>query len=379
MIGRPLNELLYGRLLQRFGDVQVANAGIEAVPYPELTLSGPQVKYRGGEYYRVNCPWCGDTRRRLWVSYLWGMWDPEAKSRHKNLLHCNNEYCYQRNPGRTAQLDYEIYGAMPHQIRCVSNIRKGVKQSTRVAGAVDPPGAVIPIGDLPLTHPAVQYLGIRGYNIRELSDKYSVGYCEEAAEQYPAMQGRIVIPVYSNGICVGWQGRYVGDLDWKRFRVQKYYNSNQFSKSEYLYNFDAAKKYKIVCLVEGVTTTWTFGPQFVSCFGSSISSPQAELLSELSREGFVVSLLDGDTWRVNPQSGRDKAAQAVRMLQACAPNHSIIIRMPDGVKPDDYQPDALWSLITKALVERGWNEPVNSLKQTTPGQSIIRRALRDTE
>lgn len=379
MLSRPLNEMLYQRLVLRFGDVQVANPNAEAVPYQVLTLTGSQTKYHGGEYYRVNCPWCGDSGKRLWVSYLWGMQDPETGNRHRHLINCYNEECYYRNHGRTMQLDYEVYGAMPSQIRRVTNIRKGVAPNPRTAGDVDPPGAVVPLAGLPKHHPAVQYLGVRGYDIQELSDTYKISYCEEASEQFPAMQGRIVIPVYSKGVCVGWQGRYVGDMDWKRFKVQKYYNSNQFSKSQYLYNFDAANKFQIVFLVEGVPAIWTFGAQFVSCFGSSISMPQAELLSELSREGFVVTLLDGDTWRPNQRTGRSKAEQVVHTLRTQVPERSIVIRLPDGVKPDDYTAPAMQELVAGALAERGWSGPINSLKRTQPGQSLVRRTLRNTE
>lgn len=374
--GRPLNETLYNGLVRRFGSVIVVNAGREAIELPVTTLHGTRIQYKLGEYYTVNCPWCGDTRHRLYVSYLWGMFDPEAKSKHKNLVYCQSgRRCYQDQPARIDQLDYEVYGAMPHQIRTVENISKGVAYAN--PDLVDPPGAVIALRDLPRNHPAVQYLAVRGFDPMVLSDLFGVGYCEEAAPLYPLMQGRIVIPVYTKGKYVGWQGRYVGDIDWKRFKTPKYYNSSQFSKSMNLYNFDNANRYKIVCLVEGVATVWSLGPQFTACFGSSVSLVQAQQAAELCREGYLVLLLDGDTWEVDPRTGFSKASRAIEILTAHVGTRLAVVRLPPEAKPDDYYPEALWGMVETALREKGWKGyPHDAFKTSAPGASYRHRTMR---
>lgn len=373
--GRPLNTLLYNGLVRRFGSVKVINPGREAVELQSVTLNGVKIDYKFGEYYTVNCPWCGDTRHRLYISYMWGMFDPEVGNKHKNLIWCQSgKGCYKGSPARIDQLDYEVYGAMPHQIRTVQNIAKGVAYAS--TDVVEPPGAVIALRDLPSTHPAVQYLGIRGFNPTVLSDLFGVGYCEEAAPLYPLMQGRIVIPVYTKGRYVGWQGRYVGDIDWKRFRTPKYYNSSQFPKSMHLYNYDNANRYRIVCLVEGVATVWSLGPQFTACFGSSVSLPQAQQAAELCREGYLVLLLDGDTWAVDSQTGFSKASRAIDILTAHVGSRLVVIRLPPEAKPDDYYPEALWGMIETALREKGWaGYPHDAFKTSAPGASYRHRVV----
>jgi len=79
-----------------------------------------------------------------------------------------------------------------------------------------------------------------------------MGYCNSVFDNaYYPLTGRIFIPVIMNGMLVGWQGRYIGDPDWKVSRVQKYFNLRGMSKKDMLYNFDVAKNQPMVVLVEG--------------------------------------------------------------------------------------------------------------------------------
>ena len=90
----PLQPELYRRLESRLGPVIIANEGEELVGWaatdpctgrPRLEVIMP------GEYYRVSCPFCTDTRHRLYVNHRWGLWVPELRTDNLWLAHCFNE------------------------------------------------------------------------------------------------------------------------------------------------------------------------------------------------------------------------------------------------------------------------------------------------
>lgn len=360
-----LNPMLYTSLTRRFGRVIVANQGMEAVPVPMMTASGrSRTNYKHGEYYRVSCPYCGDTRSRLYFSYLWGIYDPAEQTRHLDLAHCQNESCLSKT-GRRDQLSYELYDAFPSQLLRRENLRTG--KPFTIPEFVDSPGRVVAVDKLSNSHPAVEYLSSRGYDVRELASQFSVGYCEDAADAYPLMQGRLVVPVFSGGKLVGWQGRYVGDIDWKARRIPKYYNWVAFSKSHFLYNQDSAVRYKLVVLVEGVTDVWSVGPQAVASFGAGASVAQLSKLGELGRDGFLVLLCDGD------DAGRGPKLEAMlKHLGAYLPNRVVPVHLPNDTDPGSFHRDVLWSWIEHAVRERGWTEPINALRPL-PGVQLSRR------
>ena len=73
------NKFLYNKLQALFGSVLIARADAE------------------DEDYRVNCPFCSDTRHRLYISCQWGVYDPFAGHSNIHLIRCYNENCV--NPG----------------------------------------------------------------------------------------------------------------------------------------------------------------------------------------------------------------------------------------------------------------------------------------
>src|ERR1043166_541750 len=102
----PLRPELYHRLLDCFGSVLVANEG-EAMDACVRTdrLTGRQELSVNlpGEYFRVSCCFCNDTRHRLWINHRWGRYEPAVKSKNLFLAHCYNENCLAQ-PGNVSQL-----------------------------------------------------------------------------------------------------------------------------------------------------------------------------------------------------------------------------------------------------------------------------------
>ena len=370
---QPLNPLLYSRLLARFNRITVSHAGEEALVFPETNVFGQQrYRFKGGEYYQVCCPFCDDTRFRLWINYLWGHYDEKYKTSHKDLLICYNEQCMQRNPSNVDKLYHEVYGTMDAQTVRQSPIRPGISVAGREIGS---PGRVISLNDLPLDHIANQYLLSRSFEPRDLATKYNLGYCEEPAVDYPAMWNRLVIPVYTNGQYVGFQGRLL------REGHPKYYFPTGATKTDWLYNMDNARHYPVLVITEGVTKVWRVGPFAVATFGSSMSGKQPTYIAEMAAQAdFVVLYYDGDTWLNDDSKKRTvssfatvtKAERAIQTLRLHVPESKlIVIRLNPGTAPDEFTTDVNHQLLLGQLQQRGWRgEAKDLLRRRTATHSF---------
>jgi hypothetical protein len=87
---------LYNALRSRVpGGIILANQGESMVQ--QSTLDRQRGQYHtyvvhSGEYYRVNCPFCNDTRHRLWVNHMFGQ--PDANGQPMRfLVVCYNDNC----------------------------------------------------------------------------------------------------------------------------------------------------------------------------------------------------------------------------------------------------------------------------------------------
>lgn len=355
---QPLNPLLYSLLERRYRRVWISHQGEAAQPFPERDAYGRQrYRFKGGEYYAVQCPFCHDTRipGRLYFSYLWGRPDPTyGGTRHLNLAICYNEDCL-TVAGTVEQLQYEIYGLLDPRAIANSPVYPGVSASDRPIGS---PGRVIRLADLPPSHNAVAYLASRGFDTNELSNRYQVGYCEEPAVDYPMMWNRIVLPIIQGGQYVGFQGRVIGDVG-----VPRYYNPPGSTKTNWLYNLDIARQYRVLVLTEGATKVWRIGPFAAALFGKSVSGKQPEMIADLAqRADFVVLYLDGEAWKPRESKNHSSvpklssAESAIQTLRLHVPEHKlVVIRLAPEQSPDEISTAANHQIIEGALAARGWS------------------------
>lgn len=270
------------------GNVVVANEGeemvstyvIDYVNQPQLSVDIP------GEYYRVNCPFCNDTRKRLWINHRWGHHDYRAQL-NLFLAHCYNENCL-AEPGRSWQLYKQVFTDFSHETGDV------LLQNHRAEAAdVKPtwPGRHVPLDQMFSGHPANVYLREeRSFDVAKLVKDYHISYCIEALDDYILAQGRIIIPAYMDGEFVGWQARFIGEPAPKP--VPKYYTMPHMKRNRMLYNFDEAKKHPYVVLCEGPTDVWRYGPEAVALWGKSISPYQLGLVVANWKKVYVC--LDGE-------------------------------------------------------------------------------------
>lgn len=290
-----LNELLYKKLRREFGIVKVANEGLPFIAKDERRPDCDKHELKvvqWGETYHVNCPFCirvvgrPDTRFRLWINHRYGTKFNHASSIILDKLAiCFNENCLSNEENRAL---------------LAAKLLTGVRNSTFVAPLpklskepeipqITLPDNLIELTSLPGDHPAITYLNRRKFNPGFLSEVYSVRYCFSPDPKYPLAYGRIIVPIYKEGILYSWQARRINEDNFEK----KYHTCPNSKPSLTLYGIDVVpKNSEYVVLVEGVTDVWRVGINALASFGTNLSYEQALLLFSLSLP--VVILWDGD-------------------------------------------------------------------------------------
>lgn len=124
------------------------------------------------------------------------------------------------------------------------------------------------------------------------------GISLEAQQQlrlgYDPREQRIVFPAFFDGTLVGWQKRTVPHVTYPQY--PKYRSSFNFPKSTTLHNYDEARKYSKVCVVESpmsVARAVSLGiPNVVATWGAKVNAHQIRLLYPFER---VYVWFDNDT------------------------------------------------------------------------------------
>lgn len=293
----PKNPTLY-RLLSRKFQVRVSNRGQSYVGSIRRLSEDRFFRntIKSGEYYCICCPYCNDTRFRLWINYRWDWnlfyrdtarlaicYNTAGSQRPcmagRNLIHFRDHYLKGKGIPSRVEEDYS-------QVIDVSS-----------TSSVNPPSIVIPINQLDYNHPAAQFLLSRGYSLDFLANNFGVGYCPVLRDPgLHAMSNRIYIPVTSAGVLVGYQGRVDREYDKSdSYAPVKYWNLPGFSKTKFLYNESLALHYGTVVICEGATSAWKVGCNAVATLGKTISAQQFMALAQWAAAGkYCVLYFDSD-------------------------------------------------------------------------------------
>jgi hypothetical protein len=290
-----MNPGLLWALARTFPSVAVHNAGRPLKGYYAADPYTGRRRLRvfeWGESYAADCPFCNDTRGRLSVNNRYGVRDPETGHAGYELWKCFNEECQGDRANRDRLRDMLSLALMRHTPVSRRPIVKPA--GTAELTPVEFPGVLVPLTELPGTHHALAYLKGRGFDPDELSRVWKVGYAEHVP---PKTRGayssdRIIIPVHDGGVMVGWQARYVGEVDWKATGTQKYLT--YYPKSMCLYGLDEAENEDTLVIVEGVTSVWRYGFGALPLLGKTISATQVELLMKRGRARPLVLVPDAD-------------------------------------------------------------------------------------
>lgn len=160
-----------------------------------------------GEDYVINCPFCGDSRKRLYINHAWRWHAPGSPAGEYNadyLVHCFNEECEKTEPDFHRRLEALICPLVHAAYSAVS-----VRKTTSVVEDTGPLH-VFPIPDgSPRIHetntPAREYMLSRGYDPVLLGEDYDVrvlGRCLFGGFEEDA-GGRVCFPVIMDGSLVG--------------------------------------------------------------------------------------------------------------------------------------------------------------------------------
>ena len=142
----------------------------------------------------------------------------------------------------------------------------------------------IPVNQLPLDHPAVKFLHKDHlFDLDRYATEYGICYCPcdagmtFSSRPFISSAERLIFPVRFNNELVGWQMRSIpGTTYGDREDAVKYYHL--FNKGQYLFNYDKARQYQTVVLVEGVKKALKL-PNAVACFGKDLTDAQVQLLT----------------------------------------------------------------------------------------------------
>lgn len=397
-----LNPELYSSLLHACkvgavhglggGQVQIANEGERLQGHYVYDPINPQKQKLNllsfGETYKVCCPWCGDLRHRLWISHGWGTFDPHTKSSNYHLYKCFNEDCTKqkgffqdfRNRVNSHMNGIRVHGADALVTQMVQLARPE---------PVKLPDSLVDLCSLPADHPAQIFLKARKFSPAKLRDNFEVSWCEKS--HMPLARHRLVVPIKTNGLMVGWQARYVdfkgegncADLyicqnklcqyqwvhpgskprscpncnfvDMPPRAVPKWYTAYGTHVGQALLNYDIAQTYDFGVIMEGPFDVFRLGSPLKSqvagpgmaVFNHKVTQHQMALLqSRWGRVGTIYLMFDDDVWD-------DTCQQLIQMEGMLGKGRVAVVPLGDGRDPDDIDHKELWSRIRQAGKAQG--------------------------
>lgn len=331
-----LNPLLYGRMLDLFGEVRIVKPGEEGVPpriirdpFTNRDFARWSSGDDRGEEYNTCCPFCGDSGFHLYVNHAYGTRDPCGGTiRAAKCFH----NCLDREENR-----HKLWLLLSGVGRVSESARKKMS-SMQVQRFVQHEIAVPesrPIAALPEDHKAVQYLRSRGFSPEALK-AFDLGYGDPSDENF-MIRDRLIIPIRFGGEFVGWQSRKIEDQAFGK----KYYISPGLRKGNILYNYDVARHQPFVVITEGVFDVWRIGSPAVCVFGKSISEKQLRLISETWK---VIRLFfDSDL----TQMERDKSLE--RLRRTCSGDVQGVVLPSPYKDPGETPPEVLRDLLRRTM------------------------------
>lgn len=374
-----LNEPLYKAMSVLFNEQPgIVNEGVPAAihfppPVASIVPTITRINARdvsGGEQYTVNCPFCGDTRHRLYISATWNAKIEIAGQTYvcsDRLLRCFNEECQRVQSNR----DWIVNGLnkLLKDAPALDSMKLVEPQnSSEVASDSLSNQVPLPPNMADIEHPSVpQYIRDYWYNVRGFSAdtlrKYGV---KIAYLPYPIKRGCTmlqqpvtIIPVYQYGNYWFYQARLIPidgkpengyERNFLNDEYPKYFIPHGVKKSWTLYNLDNASKYEDVAIVEGVTDVWRIG-KAVAKFGRSLSIAQRGVLVKVFRNKNILLVPDMD----DPLAYEESCKDAVLLRNTGAFKSVKIAVLEKGVDPGDLRinEEEMWNYLQSRLSSQG--------------------------
>jgi DNA primase len=184
----------------------------------------------------------------------------------------------------------KVFNSIPKRSYGPGRLEKAIKELVEGKKEEEPEEKkplTLPI-TVPITagHPAYEYLAGRRFG-EDVIRQFALRFCPAGP-----FAGRVVIPVYSGGRLVAYQGRTIYGAN------PKYLFPEGGDFANYLYNYDDAMYFGTVILVEGVTDCWRVWSRgyhnVAATFGKALKPKQRQALTGNDRIREVVLFWDGN-------------------------------------------------------------------------------------
>lgn len=351
---KPLNPALYDALDRVFGHVEIVSPGdVGFISHSPNWYRGgkPKADVQGGEFYKVSCKFCSDTRKRLWFNYRWGVRDEKSGSDMLHLAICYNDDCINTRRQQERLRDMLFRFRLP----MLPDVSASAKSVRRMTPPIQLPCNLVPITDEERAADGRLDLEERSFDLDELWKRWRVFYCPQSDNPPPTIQYRIVIPIYGFRMVVKTNENVAALMGWQARAIEpvgqgepKYLSAKGMRKSALLYGLTAAVDCRgpvVVC--EGPTDVWRLGVNGVALFGKDISDRQSHLLARYLRRRPVVVFLDRDA----AEQAKKVARRITSAKRASSDEATVVIARPPKGCDDvgDCTRQQAWKQIAKAL------------------------------
>jgi len=292
--------------------------------------------------YSTNCPKCvergeprPDTKGRLWVNPKLGTfvcynckWDGPLVRLIQHYSHASYESALGILRGKAASLDHLNF-----------TLHQQVFDKDEETTTLDTVSLPNEFRDFKKRYPResvfTEYLKHRGIPLDYAID-HSWGYAESGYTR-----NRIIVPTYINGELAFWQARDVLEEShpaWGSSEYRKVLNPRGVSANKVLYNYDDAKEFQEIIIVEGFVDAVKVGDNAVATNGKTLHPAQMDLLTQTKAESICI-LWDYDAHhdeRVKSNGTRVPCSveRAADMLRAYFEVRTV--ELEEGVDAGDY-------------------------------------------
>ena len=206
---------------------------------------------------------------------------------------------------------------------------------------------------------STHYLDYRGIG-REVQREMMTGLNPTSTDRIGKeviVQPRIVIPHVFKGTLRGWSMRLIDN----RQVGSKYKHSSQFPKRNTLYNYDKAKEFEQIIVVESpmsVLKLMTYGVRnVVATFGAEVNPEQVDLLSKWDS---VICFPDGDEPGYRALSNKDRKGNLRGLVhelttETWVVDHGNVNGVFNEKDPADYTAEEVSSLLEAKVTTGNWN------------------------
>ncbi len=389
-----INKTLYRALAETFPDVTVVEEnepGGYSRQIVQKEVDGRRNRYVNykhidgrsrGERYRLNCPFCGDTKKRLWVSHLFLKYDLDALRRNWGNVHCFHHECHSDFENKRTLAEMIGYDLDAIEVSARPTEFLGMKAvDLNEVREIGLPGLCTPIHELDWQHPAVSYLTGRGLDAVKLGMEYGISWVSRGYK-LTALDNRILVPLFRKGHLVGWSARVVGKLD-ESFDAPAKWLHSPGGMSGMLYGLGGAMAGPVAVAVEGPIDKWAVGKSAFAVLGKSFGYEKQQRLRQAAMVSpvqlFVVLLDPKQDERSLAKGEVHQSEKMAASLRSIVTQPVIDVRLPMHMDPGSSDGVFLAKFMYQAVKAKGYENLAGLLARSISGTSAsIQRLRRDS-